>query len=132
MSYCPTKDKLCAAIGIPESDVAIFEPKATPNRPAYAVCLDHANRNVVWGFRGTTDLADMLTDVCAACTPYAGGHAHWGMLSAAEWFADNELKNVRAILDAHPGYALLLVGHSLGAGTATLLAHWIKNDAKAA
>ena len=119
MSYCPTKEKLCAAVGIPEADVAIFEPKAraaigarllcggggmprggllwvhggrhshvplagplrhrplslplsllplsasprpgtagvppkqaTPNRPAYAVCLDRANKTVVWGFRG--------------------------------------------------------------------------------
>jgi pimeloyl-ACP methyl ester carboxylesterase len=38
------------------------------------------------------------------------------MLQAAEWFADQELLNVRRHLDDHPGYSLLLVGHSLGAG----------------
>ena len=54
------------------------------------------------------------------------------MLSAAEWFATNELKSVRAILDEHPGYRLVLTGHSLGAGTACLLAHWIKNKPEAA
>jgi hypothetical protein len=56
-----------------------------------------------------------------------GGYAHWGMLEAAQWFAENELKAVREVCDKHPGYGLLLVGHSLGAGTACLLAHWIKN-----
>lgn len=59
---------------------------------------------------------DMLTDACASCTPYAGGYAHWGMLEAATWFAEHELKNVKGFLDKHPGYELLLVGHSLGAG----------------
>lgn len=39
---------------------------------------------------------------------------------------------VRAVLDANPGYQLLLVGHSLGAGVACLLAHWLKNNKKAA
>lgn len=50
------------------------------------------------------------------------------MLEAAEWFVTNELANVREVCDRHPGYGLVLVGHSLGAGTACLLAHWIRND----
>lgn len=29
---------------------------------------------------------------------------------------DNELQRVRELLDANPGYGLLLAGHSLGAG----------------
>jgi hypothetical protein len=37
-------------------------------------------------------------------------------LQAAQWFAANELQRVRGFLDQHPGYDLLLVGHSLGAG----------------
>jgi len=53
------------------------------------------------------------------------------MLQAAEWFAENELQNVRDICDKHKGYGLLLVGHSLGAGTACLVAHWIKNKPEA-
>lgn len=131
MSYCPTKDKFAAAVNIAEDDVIIFKPQADQRRPAYTVCLDHANKNVVWGFRGTTDLADMLTDAAAACTPYLDGYAHWGMLCAARWFAENELQKVREVIDAHPGYKLLLVGHSLGAGTACLLAHWIHNVTEA-
>ena len=58
----------------------------------------------------------MLTDACASCVPYAGGYAHWGMLKAATWMVDNKLEEVRKALDQYPGYSLLLVGHSLGAG----------------
>ena len=58
----------------------------------------------------------MLTDACASCTKYGDGYAHWGMLKATEWFVDNELQAVRDICAANPGYELLLVGHSLGAG----------------
>lgn len=62
----------------------------------------------------------MLTDACASCTPYCGGYAHWGMLQAAQWFVKNELQKVRGLLDERPGYELLLVGHSLGAGGSLL------------
>jgi hypothetical protein len=58
----------------------------------------------------------MLIDACASCTQYGDGYAHWGMLKATQWFVDNELKAVRDICAANPGYGLLLVGHSLGAG----------------
>lgn len=71
-------------------------------------------------------------------TKHRDGHAHWGMLQAAEWFAENELKNVSivkilnickfkpcawnaapaqlrtcGVLDKHSGYGLVLVGHRL-------------------
>jgi hypothetical protein len=38
------------------------------------------------------------------------------MLKAATWMVDNKLEEVRKTLDENPGYSLLLVGHSLGAG----------------
>ena len=58
----------------------------------------------------------MLTDACASCTAYGDGYAPWGMLQATAWFVKNELPTVRRICAANPGYELLLVGHSLGAG----------------
>ncbi|KAF8068165.1 unsaturated glucuronyl hydrolase [Scenedesmus sp. PABB004] len=130
-AYIPVKSELCEALGVGEEDVLLFEPETTTTRPAYALWVDAKRKALVWGFRGTTDLNDMLTDACASCTPYAGGYAHWGMLQAAQWFVDNELPQVRGFLDKHPGYDLLLVGHSLGAGTAAMLAHLLVNDAAA-
>jgi hypothetical protein len=52
-------------------------------------------------------------------------------VQAATWFVQNELPKVAAIVKERPGYDLLLVGHSLGAGgwqkqiTPTLLGVWV-------
>eukprot|EP00878_Enallax_costatus_P025754 GHUV01027581.1.p1 GENE.GHUV01027581.1~~GHUV01027581.1.p1 ORF type:complete len:197 (+),score=43.74 GHUV01027581.1:245-835(+) len=55
-AYCPTKAELCAAAGIAESDILLFEPQTTTTRPAYALWVDRENSRLIWGFRGTTDL----------------------------------------------------------------------------
>lgn len=55
-AYCPVKSELCAAAGVKEADVLIFEPQTTTTRPAYAVWVDKENKRIIWGFRGTTDL----------------------------------------------------------------------------
>lgn len=38
------------------------------------------------------------------------------LLQAATWFVQNELAKVAGFVKQRPGYELLLVGHSLGAG----------------
>jgi hypothetical protein len=38
------------------------------------------------------------------------------LLQAANWFVQNKLQEVVGFVKARPGYELLLVGHSLGAG----------------
>lgn len=42
--------------------------------------------------RGTKNLIDVLTDLSGSIQPYAGGHAHFGMLHGAAWFAHNEVR----------------------------------------
>jgi hypothetical protein len=64
-AYMPTRQELCKAAGIADSELLVFEPQTTPARPAYAVWLDSAHKTVVFGFRGTTDLNVSLT----ACVP---------------------------------------------------------------
>jgi hypothetical protein len=55
-SYCPTKEELMEASGVLEQNIVLMDPSTEPNRPAYAVIVDHEKKRVVWGFRGTTDL----------------------------------------------------------------------------
>lgn len=146
--------------------LGLLRRQADTNRPAYAVCVDHVSKNVIWwggcpraaafgpctrsstqpfsqqrrqapsrprptdgapgygvarkpppsaakratrppralrGFRGTTDLADMLTDVCASCTPYWWAGTSRVCLAAAGCFAPGArgLGCVRP--SAHPG-----------------------------
>jgi hypothetical protein len=79
-AYCPSRKELCEAAGISDAELLLLEPQTTTTRPAYAVWLDAANKRLVWGFRGTTDLnvsalvnitdshrRMMLTSFCKAC-----------------------------------------------------------------
>lgn len=125
-AYCPTKETFAAAVSCKVEDIVELEADSDSTRPAFAIGVDHKARQVVLAFRGTTDLNDMLTDACATCTPYLDGYAHFGMLKAARWFVKHRLAMLRELCDAHPGYGLLLVGHSLGAGTAVLVAHLMR------
>ena len=61
-----------------------------------------------------------------ATTEFHGGQAHEGMLRAASWLLDRELAVLQDLLQQHPGFRLRLIGHSLGAGTATLAAMLLK------
>eukprot|EP01063_Lacrimia_lanifica_P003225 TRINITY_DN11711_c0_g1_i1.p1 TRINITY_DN11711_c0_g1~~TRINITY_DN11711_c0_g1_i1.p1 ORF type:complete len:752 (+),score=244.17 TRINITY_DN11711_c0_g1_i1:254-2257(+) len=97
--------------------------------PAFYLAVDHGLRAVVVGVRGTMNLDDVLTDGCANPLPFGehlceGGAAHGGMAKAAwQIAAALEAKcGLRRVLEQNDGYKLVTVGHSLGAGTAALLA----------
>ncbi|CAK4932487.1 unnamed protein product [Aphanomyces euteiches] len=121
-------------------------------KPAFCIVLDHAKKTVVVAIRGTLSLEDCLTDVIAygvslndVAQRYGcegqGAFAHQGMLQCAVWLM-SELTSLRAldmlfdpstpplknpaVNESVPGayhdYGLTITGHSLGAGTAALLA----------
>lgn len=101
------------------------------------VTVDHNARAIVLTCRGTLGLSDLLTDLtCTYSTvklpeqeidhsPAAPEYkAHGGMLEAAQFLAKAKGKIFRAIregLEQYPAYGLVLVGHSLGGGVASLL-----------
>ncbi len=49
------------------------------------------------------------------------GHSHFGMLASARWIKGEVSAALRNARDSQPDYALTLVGHSMGAGTAAML-----------
>lgn len=125
-SYLDSAGAVAASLGLrTSSDVVVFERSATMLRPAYAIAVDHGAREVLLSLRGTDTLSDVLTDCCAVAAALdgrPGGLAHAGMQRAADWFVTNEAQRLRALLVANPGYELRLCGHSLGGGSAALLA----------
>lgn len=104
------------------SHVSFFETQGLPNNRGthcfLAIKDDHSL--AILSFRGTDalDPSDILTDIKFHLTPWPrGGHVHSGFSEA--------LANVRPAIDAalaSVNCRLLLTGHSLGAGLATLLA----------
>uniref|UniRef100_A0AAQ4NVE4 sn-1-specific diacylglycerol lipase n=1 Tax=Gasterosteus aculeatus aculeatus TaxID=481459 RepID=A0AAQ4NVE4_GASAC len=96
----------------------------------FYVALDHKREAVLVAVRGTLSLRDVLTDLSAECEnlPIEGVsgacYAHKGMCQAASYIYkklvnDGILNQAFAIA---PEYKLVITGHSLGAGTASLLA----------
>ncbi|KAG1091023.1 hypothetical protein G6F42_019539 [Rhizopus arrhizus] len=106
------------------------------------VTVDHYAEAIVLTCRGTLGLGDVLTDLTCDYREFTlptdsiahgeeanGGHqrtyvAHGGMLEAAQILAVQKGKVFEAIkkgLESYPHYGLVLCGHSLGAGVASLL-----------
>jgi len=90
--------------------------------PGHYIAVDHSTESLVVAIRGTFHIRDVLTDLVAAYIPFKGGLTHSGILAAAqEKFKDLTPLLLRT-LKTLPNYRLVIVGHSLGAGTAALLA----------
>ena len=74
--------------------------------------------------RGTKTIGDMITDSVLKATDYRGGKVHDGILRAARWVTEMYQDDLKGLLEASgkKKMKLWLVGHSLGAGTASLAA----------
>jgi hypothetical protein len=90
-------------------------------QPAYFLAVDNALRSIVLAIRSTKSFSDLLTDYTYTPVPYDDGWAHDGMTRAAHWFSAHVLPRLAQLRDAYPRYRVRVVGHSLGAGVATLV-----------
>ncbi|KAI8620840.1 hypothetical protein BC830DRAFT_408675 [Chytriomyces sp. MP71] len=122
-------------VNIPVEDIlhsSFNDPQPLPSEEekiepvVHYVSLDREAGVVVVTLRGTLSLSDLLIDLKFDYATYKGHHVHAGMLHTATllWQRDSCLfKAVHQALTANPSYGLVLIGHSLGGGVATLLAH---------
>ncbi|XP_063970812.1 diacylglycerol lipase-alpha-like [Lytechinus pictus] len=107
----------------------------------FFVALDHERSRVVVSIRGTLSVADIVTDLSADTSPISSQdesspyQGHKGMVEAANYIKrrliDDMLLHQAFTSDEARGtqnYELLLVGHSLGAGTAAILGIMLRPD----
>ncbi|KAJ1731814.1 hypothetical protein LPJ61_002349, partial [Coemansia biformis] len=100
------------------------------------IAVDHATRSVVLACRGTLGISDLFIDMlceyeavrlpghAAAIGGNAELRAHSGMWHSALLLADptsEVFKEVAEALRLYPEYGLVITGHSLGGGVASLL-----------
>ncbi|KAM9583726.1 diacylglycerol lipase-beta isoform 1-T1 [Trichechus inunguis] len=101
----------------------------------FLVALDHRKESVVVAVRGTMSLQDILTDLSAESETLDLGCelqdcvAHKGISQAARYVYRRLINDgiLSQAFSVAPEYRLVLVGHSLGAGAAALLALMLKN-----
>lgn len=108
-----------------ESNIVKFVKNSSVMRPGYYIGIDPQKKLVILGIRGTHTVYDLVTDIVSTSdgdVTFEGYSTHFGTAEAARWFLDHEMGTIKKCLDKHKGFRLRLVGHSLGAATASLLA----------
>ena len=100
-----------------------LHPPAPPHILRHLVAIDHEHHQVVLVLRGTFSIQEVVVDIVSfARDNFSGvGQAHEGMATMAEEVWKAAGATILETLQAHPTYELVVIGHSLGAGTACLL-----------
>lgn len=114
-----------------ESNVVKFVKNSGVLRPGYYIGVDTKRKNVILGIRGTHTVYDLITDIVTSSheeITFEGYSTHFGTAEAARWFLQHELGTIRKCLQEHEGFRLRLIGHSLGAATASLLAIMLRKQ----
>uniref|UniRef100_A0A7S2TJX1 sn-1-specific diacylglycerol lipase n=1 Tax=Lotharella oceanica TaxID=641309 RepID=A0A7S2TJX1_9EUKA len=123
---------ICETTGISEEDVAFLRPAYETSSghaslcPMHFVAIDSETKAVILSIRGTASLSDALTDLLCAPRKMLGGVAHDGILRSAFAVLGHVSARLVEILRDHPGFKLVVTGHSLGGGVALVLALLLK------
>ncbi|KAL2348865.1 hypothetical protein Fmac_002865 [Flemingia macrophylla] len=137
------RSKLSAA-GLFIDDILHRQTCAKILVPAFTIVRDRESKCLLVFIRGTQSLKDTLTDAMGAPVPFEhkficgrgddgevrrsiiSGHAHSGMLTAADWIEQICTPKLLKALRDYPDFKIKIVGHSLGGGTAALLTYRLR------
>ncbi|NXU99624.1 DGLB lipase, partial [Cettia cetti] len=102
----------------------------------FFVALDHKKEAIVVAVRGTLSFEDILTDLSADCEDLTleevleNGFVHKGITQAANYIYRKLINDgiLNQAFTIAPEYKLVIVGHSLGGGTASILSIMLRNS----
>jgi hypothetical protein len=88
--------------------------------PKFILLKDDTRHEVILVVRGSASILDFCTDLCLVNEPFQDGQGHRGMVHAADWLVKNVKEDLKKLVKENPTYKIVLTGHSLGAGVASL------------
>jgi hypothetical protein len=116
--------------GIPEEDLKLMDVAYhnDPKQLRHFVAIDRKNYKVVLAIRGTYTQKEVMIDFNGYSREFLVGEAHAAMAIMSERLWEKIGDEVIQFLDDHPGYELIVTGHSLGGGSTCLLNLILHND----
>ncbi|KAF9582842.1 hypothetical protein BGW38_010692 [Lunasporangiospora selenospora] len=95
--------------------------KRTALVPSYYIVRDPKFNALCVIIRGTFSITDAMTDLVCEYYPYKGGLVHKGIMDNARFVLERSIKDIEAALEKFNLKTIYCIGHSLGAGSASLL-----------
>ncbi|KAF9323810.1 hypothetical protein BG006_001122 [Podila minutissima] len=95
--------------------------KRTALVPSYYIVRDPKYNALCIIIRGTFSITDAMTDLVCEYYPYKGGLVHKGIMDNARFVLERSGKDIEAALKKFNLNTIYCIGHSLGAGSASLL-----------
>jgi hypothetical protein len=99
-----------------------------PGRVGHYIAVHHAQKQVVIAIKGTSSLSDVLTDILGKAIPHdesPGLRCHEGIYIASKMMLEDTLHLIEQLF-VPQNYKVVVTGHSLGAGVASLLGIFLK------
>jgi hypothetical protein len=154
-AYGDTEDEIRSNLERRGYELLYCDLTSAPGRPAHYVAVQRSSKNktasgdkswfsllssssssssssglpVVIVVRGTKTLADVLTDLLCESCEYRGGKAHAYIVAGGRYLAQKQAPMLRQLAEiSGMDLRVTLVGHSLGAGAATIAGIELAND----
>ncbi|CAN6334357.1 unnamed protein product [Urochloa humidicola] len=129
--------------GYDQSDVLIKKSKARLLKPAFTIVRDRTSKCFILFIRGAISVKERLTAATGAEVPFHHvmvqdgrvsnlvlGYAHCGMVAGARWVAKRAIPCLSKEVEQFPDYEVKIIGHSMGAGIATILTYILCENEK--
>ncbi|KAI8114590.1 hypothetical protein M9434_002711 [Picochlorum sp. BPE23] len=128
--------RILEVMGIREEDFLKQAVSAGILKPSYVLVKDEEMKAIILAIRGTHSVKDAFTSLTGASKPHhvvdsngvTLGYSHFGMLAAARWMKSEVGEDFRHALETNPEYRPLVIGHSLGGGTAAMLTMMLREQ----
>jgi len=148
--FHPNLAAIRAMLGVKEDDIILFDNRNRIEEVPFFLVADRNSKSLVISIRGTLSLHDMLTDLRGEpgriCDENISGLSedwlgHQGMVNAARYVyrrlhgletgrvarvSRRDMLGMALATPDYAGYRLVVTGHSLGAGTAAILAFLLR------